>query len=164
MDVNERRADAGYEPVRPPEPDQPMATGRIAPAPIVPLIKGLTRDQILEADDLARKAVSVPQWGGTVYVRTMTGAERDAFEVSIVAPGAEKYVNLRARVVALCAVDEAGRRLFSDEDVVRLGDKSAAALEAVFDAASKLNAITPEDVAELEKNSPGGPVEDSPLR
>jgi hypothetical protein len=40
----------------------------------------LTRDSILNAKDLKKELVKVPEWGGEVYVRCMTGSERDAFE------------------------------------------------------------------------------------
>ncbi len=35
------------------------------------------------ADDLPRETVSVPEWGGEVLVRTMSGTDRDAFEASL---------------------------------------------------------------------------------
>ena len=44
----------------------------------------LTKDQILEANDLQSESVTVPEWGGDVLVRTMTGADRDAFEASMI--------------------------------------------------------------------------------
>ena len=39
----------------------------------------LSKDAILAADDLPRETVHVPEWGGDVYVRTMSGTDRDAF-------------------------------------------------------------------------------------
>jgi hypothetical protein len=50
-------------------------------------MKSLTKDEILEAADLSTKAVDVPEWGGSVNVRTMTGADRDAFENTLVEVG-----------------------------------------------------------------------------
>src|SRR3989304_4330704 len=65
----------------------------------------LTRDEILNANDLAREQVEVPEWGGAVLVRALTGRERDAYESSIVHPNgrAMKYTltNMRARLVSL---------------------------------------------------------------
>ena len=42
----------------------------------------LTKSQILKGSSLKRELVSVPEWheGGEVYVRTMTGQERDIFD------------------------------------------------------------------------------------
>ena len=44
----------------------------------------LTREQILQSDDLPCETVPVPEWGGEVQVRTMTGTDRDAFEASLI--------------------------------------------------------------------------------
>ena len=38
------------------------------------------RESIIAANDLKRESVEVPEWGVTVYVRTMTGEERDQYE------------------------------------------------------------------------------------
>ena len=35
--------------------------------------KVLTKSQILEADDIKHESVFVPEWGGKVFVQTMTG-------------------------------------------------------------------------------------------
>ena len=116
----------------------------------------LTRDQILSADDLKTETVSVPEWGGHVKVRTMTGAERDAYEArSLVKRGESRelnLVNMRARLAADTIVDNEGKRLFTESDVGALGGKSAAALDRVFGVAMKLNGMSKEDVDELAKN------------
>lgn len=126
----------------------------------------LTRDQILAADDLPRELVEVPEWGGAVLVRTLTGAERDQFEAQVVEMRGRKIkslnmANLRARLVSLCVVDEKGERLFTDADVKALGGKSAAALQRVFDVASRLSGLGEEDIEELEKNLDAGRNGDS---
>ena len=113
---------------------------------------------ILSAPDLATVDVDVPEWGGTVRVRALNGRERDAFEASCMKErkdGTQEFItrNMRAKLVALALVDDKGQRLFADEDVAALGKKSAKALSRVFDAASALNGITPDDVKSLEGNS-----------
>ena len=125
----------------------------------------LTRDAILQADDLPAEDVEVPEWGGTVRVRGLTGAERDAFEASIVEQRGKtthfKMENLRARLVALSVVGEDGKRIFSDSDVKALGRKSAVALQRVFKAAQRLSGLTAEDVEELAKNLESDQSDDS---
>lgn len=120
----------------------------------------LTREQILKADDLPRQEVEVPEWGGAVHVRTLTGAERDEFEgESLQKRGRLREVNLenlRARLCALCIVDADGLRLFNEMDVDKLGGKSAKALDRVFAVAQRMNGFTREDVEELVKNSANG--------
>jgi hypothetical protein len=115
--------------------------------------KYLTRDEILARDDLPAEDVNVPEWGGAVRIRRMSGTERDAFEASIMgADGRQDLSNIRAKLVARSIVDEAGRRLFSDEDIAALGAKSAAALDRCFAVAKRLSRISGEDVEELAKN------------
>ena len=119
--------------------------------------KILTKDLILSALDLPTKDVDVAEWGGTVRVRAMTGAERDKFEASMLTEQGEsrgdKLLNLRARLCALTMVGEDGiTPLFTAGDVEALGKKSSRALNAVFNAARELSGFTEKDVEEMEKN------------
>ena len=122
----------------------------------------LTRDQILAASDMETRTVEVPEWGGTVRVRSITADERDQFEEAMVPESRGRgrkrktakasLIHFRARLVALATVDDGGARLFSDEDVEKLGQKSAGALSRVFDAAAELAGLTAEEVEEIERN------------
>ncbi len=116
----------------------------------------LTREQILAAEDLKFEEVNVPEWGGKVRIKCMTGAERDAFEADIYdVTGKDVQINrnnFRAKLLARTIVDEKGKRLFSDGDIKALGEKSAKALDIVFEAAQRLNALTKADQDELTKN------------
>lgn len=113
----------------------------------------LTKDQILKANDLPTEDVPVPEWGGTVRLRTLMGTERDEFEAgSLKGKGKNREVNLanlRARLVGLCITDAAGNRLFDDSDIRALGRKSSKALARVFEACQKLNGLGDDDVEEL---------------
>jgi len=125
----------------------------------------LTRDEILQAQDLPTEQVHVPEWGGDVLVRALTGAERDRFEQSIVEQRGKNtrmnLQNIRAKLVALTVVDEQGNRIFKDEDVKWLGNKSAAALDRIFEVAQRLSGLRDEDVEELAKNSESDLSDDS---
>jgi len=127
--------------------------------------KLLSREAILAANDLPTEDVEVPEWGGAVRVRTLTGAQRDAFEAEIVTTNGRKVerntYNIRAKLVAAAVGGEDGKLLFSRADVEALGAKSAAALDRVFDAASRLSGISDEDVQELAENLDGTPAGDS---
>jgi len=117
----------------------------------------LTKDQILQADDIRKEQVEVPEWAGSVWVKTMSGKERDQLESSIIDTSGERNMeHLRAKVVALSVVDEEGNRLFSFEDALELTKKSARALDRVFSVAQRLSGFTPKDVEELSKNSSAG--------
>ena len=116
----------------------------------------LSKEQILSAEDLKSEIVEVPEWGGSVKVRMMTGTERDAFETSIFEVKGKdterNFVDLRAKLVARTLIDENGERLFTDKDIALLGKKSAKALDRVFQVAQQLNGIGKEAVEELTKN------------
>ena len=122
----------------------------------------LGREAILGAQDIVTEDVTVPEWGGSVRVTGLTGAERDRFEAAMVTlkKGGARGVNLeniRARMAALAIVDADGQRLFTEADVRSLGGKSAAALERVFKVARRLSGLTEEDVEELAGNSDADP-------
>ena len=44
----------------------------------------LTRDAILEAEDIETEEVAVPEWGGNVLVRGLSGTQRDIWEQGLV--------------------------------------------------------------------------------
>lgn len=121
----------------------------------------LGRDAILSASDATTEDVDVPEWGGTVRVRGLSGTERDQFESSMLVKRGKhrdvSLVNARAKLVSLAVIDENGERVFSDSDVVALGHKSAAALTRVYEVASRLSGLSDEDVDELEGNSGAAP-------
>jgi len=111
----------------------------------------LTKQTILQCDDLPRQLVTIPEWGGDVYVRTMTGTDRDAFEASLLV-NETRMENVRARLVALTLCDDAGARIFEDHEIAALGKKSARALDRVFSVAQRLNGIGTEQVDLAKKD------------
>jgi len=113
----------------------------------------LDKKSIMDAKDLSSQVVDIPEWGGQVTVRTLTGVERDNFEQSLLKGKKVDMNNMRAKLCALCIVDEKGKRLFGDMDSVALGLKSAKALDRVFSAAQELNGMGVDDIEEIVKNS-----------
>tara|TARA_R110000824_G_scaffold354555_1_gene541664 strand:+ start:2298 stop:2645 length:348 start_codon:yes stop_codon:yes gene_type:complete len=110
----------------------------------------LDRSAILKSDDLPKEVVNIPEWGGDVFVRTLTGTERDAFEQSMVQKKNKPNLNnVRARFAVLTVCDEKGERLFSDNDSEALGKKSASALDRVFAVSQRLNGFSDSDSEEL---------------
>lgn len=119
---------------------------------------------ILAANDLAERVwVPTPEWGAGndgagVYVRVMSGTERDAWERSI-EDDATRYDHARARLVTLSACDADGNLLFTAKDIDWLSQKNGVVLTRIATAASKLNKLGREDLEVLEGNSgaaPGG--------
>ena len=131
----------------------------------------LSRSDILKAEDLPTEEVAVPEWGGSVLVRGLTGRERDLFEVSMAKREGKQMVpdvnNVRAKLVAWCCVDDDGEFVFDQAgDVEALGEKSGAALNRVYEVAARLSGLSDEDVEEmvkdLKENPFGGSASSSP--
>ena len=121
----------------------------------------LTRQSIIEANDIGTGKISVPEWGGDVYVKSPSIRERDILgaysrkylEVVTDKKGepvldenknpklrfiqseeAEKaFSDFRLYKVGFSLCDENGARLFSDEDIETiLAKKSPASIDRVF--------------------------------
>lgn len=113
----------------------------------------LKRDAILAANDLPRELLSVPEWGGEVYVRGMTGAERDKLEFKLAQRRkAGKSTRFRASLAVATVCDENWNPIFGPEDVDAIDSMPAAGLGRVADVAMRLSGIGAEDAEELEKN------------
>ncbi|HZN74931.1 MAG TPA: hypothetical protein VFC00_25125 [Micromonosporaceae bacterium] len=116
----------------------------------------LSRDAILDADDREYDEVECPEWGGSVRLRSITGAQRDAYEQSLIEQrGNNRQMNLRnarAKLIVLCAIDEAGARLFAEDDIRALSRKNAKPVDRLFDACRKLARLSDEDIDELTED------------
>lgn len=112
----------------------------------------LSKAAILAADDKKTITMDVPEWGGSVVIRVMSGTERDRFEAEFV-NGNKSVDMVRAKLVAKCLCDERGDRLFTEQEIPSLGEKSAAVLDRLFTACMKHNRFTKDDVEELAGNS-----------
>lgn len=121
----------------------------------------LSRDDVLKAAGPGTEEVEVPEWGGSVLVRGMTGRERDLFEASLMERRGKEMVpvvhNVRARVVVACCVGDDGQPLFDITDTEVLGEKSGAALNRVYEVAARLSGLSESDVEEMAANFSGTP-------
>lgn len=131
----------------------------------------LGRDTILNAQDVVTKEVKVPEWkdpvtgDDVVLVRAMSGKERSNYLGSITQVRGTRtepnMANLQAKLVARCIVDEQGNRVFTDQDINALGEKSGAALERVFSVASEISGLTDQSIADAAGKSESTPNEGS---
>jgi hypothetical protein len=119
----------------------------------------LSKAAILAAKDTKVSApIPVPEWGGDVFCKTLSGTERDAFEESY---SENKMKAFRCRFLVLTLSDDKGERLFTDSETADLGKKSSVVINRLFDAAWKHNAFTTEAVEALGEGSPEGQSDDS---
>lgn len=115
----------------------------------------LTATDILECADLGSpEKVEIPEWNDHVYVRIMSGAERDQWEIlTTTLIKNPEIINVRAALCAMTICDKSGQRLFTNDQIEKLGEKSAIPLDRVFAVAKRINKLSEEDIEELEKNS-----------
>ena len=139
--------------------------------------RALTKDSIFKVEDIVKEWVDIPEWNGGVYIKVLSGEERDAFESAMFKSNdmgdfTRNLDNMRARLIALAAVDANNKPIFDSTlkydiqgklygDIAELGNKSSVALDRMYTIAQKLNKLRKEDIEDLTKNSLPDQSEDS---
>lgn len=118
----------------------------------------LTKEDILQARDVKIEQVDVPEWNGSVFVRSITAAERGQIEEAAAkfkeSKGKDSFARtFTVKFASLAICDEEGKRLFDDKDIALLQQKNAAAIARIAEAAQRLSGFTRQEMEELEKNS-----------
>lgn len=113
------------------------------------------RKRLMGANDTKVQPIEVPEWGGTYYVRVLSGKDRESFEEALSAEQRMKNFRIRFLLLALC--DEDGKRVLGDGDTDVLGDRNSVTLNRVFEQAWTINAFTKEAVDALGEDSPAAP-------
>lgn len=112
----------------------------------------LGRDLILAAEDVVVETVAVPEWGGHVYVRGMTALDRGRIEDICSRGGGVTIASLREQIAVKTVCDSVGVLILEPSDVAKLGEKSAAALDRIFQVAQRLSGMGEDAVEELAGN------------
>ena len=121
----------------------------------------LNREKLLTKEKLDITKVDLGK-GEFVYVRQMTGRERDTFEQSIISFNKDgeverKTQDFRAKLAVCTVCDENGDLLLEPKHVEVLSQSmSAGRLEEIVNVAQEINKISAEDKEELTKKSKGG--------
>lgn len=124
----------------------------------------LTKDEILNLDDIKIREIQIPEWAGSVFIRQLTRGQADEyfsrrFEKSEIQQRGrgnnvvESQINMfghDAWLVAQAVCDEAGKRLFTNGDVDNLKNRNANAIGRIAVEIIKFSQMQ-EDVEELDK-------------
>lgn len=125
----------------------------------------LSKNDILGADDLPFQEIEVPEWGGTIRLKTLMEDELGPYEEGLIDMAGESrrvvLKNMRAKLLVLAIVDEKGKRLFNDNEIAALAKKSAKAMDRVFTVAQKMNGLGKDYVDDMVKNLGTGTENDS---
>jgi len=125
----------------------------------------LSKETLLAAT-LERERVEV--LGDFVFVRGMTGTERDGWEQSILyhkkKSKNDSYDHFRASLVVRTVCDESGTRLFDDKEIPKVSGMPAAVLDVLYGVAARMSGITKEDAEKLGEDSTASEdsISDSP--
>ena len=138
----------------------------------------LTRDMIIQVQDFIKEEVQVPEWGGSVFIRSMTVKDSDEMDQYYLRKAKPKtkakfktsgkskvklteddldiddlgaVIGMRVEFVSRCLCDESGDLLLDDDEGREiLLHKNANVIERLYDAAIRVN-NRDEDTAEQEK-------------
>ena len=121
-------------------------------------MKKLSKDDIFKADDLPTKDMDIPEWGGTLTSRTLTGAERDEWESAFVNQDKIDIRGLKSRLVQLTTMNGDGQQMFTKADLQKINGKSASVIDRIFQVSQRLSGLTKEDAEEMVENSDAGPA------
>lgn len=131
----------------------------------------LNREMLLQRDELQIEKVELSK--GHVFVREMTGKEKDTWQKSLMKqkPSGDRNrpmeyeidiegFGAKLAVVTVCDAD--GTLLFKPQDVQTLNSMmSASNLDKIITVAQRLNHITEEEKEEILKNSKTGQKDSS---
>lgn len=110
----------------------------------------LSIDDILSANDSEVREIPCPEWGGSVYVRTLTADERDELDNLCREEGA----SARATIASKAMCDEQGNPIsVTKAQIKALGKKSAGPIERMVDAVLEMNGMRANDLETAGKNS-----------
>jgi len=110
----------------------------------------LSKDDIFKAKDFEIKEIEVPEWGGSIFIKSMSGYAR----AKLVADVQNKIDldKLQLRVLINCICDSEGKLLFSEADLQKLGTKNPEVLSMLEKECCKISGIGTEAEGTIEKN------------
>jgi hypothetical protein len=120
--------------------------------------KPLTKEAILAAKDIATQVVPVPEWGGSVTLKALSGKERDEFETFTFnrkdAKETKGYVadEIVAFGLSLAMIGPDGKRLFTPAEVTALNTKNGQVLRRLWLKVEQTNLLMGASLEAERKN------------
>jgi hypothetical protein len=112
----------------------------------------LSVDEILALDDLDVVPIYIPEWKTHVRFRVMSAAQALTFQKTLDNPSTK--ADAWIRIFAYCAVDENGKRMFSDQQLQQLREKSTRVFLRLQDELMRINGFK-DDIKDELKNGSG---------
>lgn len=123
----------------------------------------LSKSQVLAAEDDNYQVVDIPEWGGEIRIRGLTGAEWA--KVSAFDKDAQRQklqpVCTDALMVVMGAIDDRGMALFTEGDLPSLSKMNAGILRYLSERIFRLSGIGDDEQAAMAKKLNRTPTNDS---
>lgn len=113
----------------------------------------LTKDEIWAADDIVEQEVLVPQWGGSVRIRTFSKKQAAKMTERAKIRGVVNNDNLEALLFCEGVIDPH----FDVEEYAQVEEKSAVAVGLILKAIMDASGLSDLAVAEADKSAGTGP-------
>ena len=114
--------------------------------------KYLTREDIINCDDLQMEEVKVKEWGGTVFIKELSVKERIEFEASFKEKKDGDIMGKMLLLLSTTICDKDRNPLFEPSDIESLHEKNVKVILKLFRIANKLSALTVESEENIKKN------------
>jgi hypothetical protein len=118
------------------------------------MAKFLTKELIKNANDVKMELVEVPEWGGKMYIKSLSAIEREELRKEI-GEGSDKEMDLvkvQMKMLSLTIVGEDKTRLFNEDDMLWLKEKSAVVMDRLFLISQKMAGLGADATEEIAKN------------
>ena len=116
-------------------------------------------DAILQAEDFVFDEVDCPEWGGTVRIRSLSGAQRVTLKKAVDA-GRD---DIDETLCVMAIVDQDGNRILHQQQIAELGKKNTSVITRIAMKVLEISGMRDREkaVKDAEKNSGEIPSDDS---
>tara|TARA_R100000152_G_C6782231_1_gene219178 strand:- start:7194 stop:7592 length:399 start_codon:yes stop_codon:yes gene_type:complete len=125
-----------------------------------------SREALLKLCERRYATVDIPEREVTVRIQSLSESEKSQYETCLIAKNGkgimrERLQDATRRLLALCIVDDAGERIFSDGDLSALANLDAFVSSRIYDACQEHCGFNKGDIDDTVKNSEQISVDDS---
>jgi len=125
-----------------------------------------SREALLKLCERRYSTVEIPEREISIRIQSLSEAEKSQYETCLIAKNGrgimrERLQDATRRLIALCVVDEDGKRIFSDSDLSAIANLDSYISSRIYDACQEHCGFNKGDIDDTVKNSEGISVDDS---
>lgn len=124
-----------------------------------------SREALLKLCERRYSTVEIPERDISIRIQSLSEAEKSQYETCLIAKNGrgimrERLQDATRRLIALCVVDEDGKRIFSDSDLSAIANLDSYISSRIYDACQEHCGFNKGDIDETVKNSEEISVDD----